>query len=139
MPTTARFLLVDDSPASLFLQQRLLERLKAASSIATANNGSTALAKLPPQAPSTECPDIILLDMQMPVMSGLEFLEHYQRRLPLSHPVSVFVLSANTDLSDADLERLQHLPIAGVLGKPLTPEQVEYMLRIHTQNRGPQQ
>lgn len=78
----------------------------------TARDGQHALHLLERMEP----PDLILLDYQMPVMDGKQFLS-IMRRMPKLQPVPVVILSAATrEWSGA------HLEVVEVLSKPLDPD-----------------
>jgi CheY-like chemotaxis protein len=70
-------------------------------------------------------PDIIFLDLKMPVMSGFEFLEWLKKRSFSAGP-SVFVLSGSDQ--DADRERAAELGATGYLVKPITSERLRACL-----------
>ena len=93
----ARLLVVEDEAANAELLRRLLER--QGWSVAHAANGQEAL-----DAVAGERPDLILLDLMMPEMDGLEFLERL-RRNPAAVSIPVVVLTAK-DLSEEDQSRL---------------------------------
>ncbi|MGI4874307.1 MAG: response regulator [Janthinobacterium lividum] len=133
MSPLLRILLVDDDETTNFLNQRVLRRLEVAPQLVAGGNGAEALDYLTSLAKASEdsSPTLILLDLQMPVLDGWTFLEAY-RRLPFAQrqaPVAIVVLTV-TEPSVADLERLQHLPIAAVLYKPLTQEKAEQLLSL---------
>jgi CheY-like chemotaxis protein len=67
------------------------------------------------------CPALILLDVNMPVMNGIEFLEAYVR-LPLAQRQAIVIVMLTTSLHSHDLERIQESPIAGLVNRPLTKE-----------------
>jgi two-component system chemotaxis response regulator CheY len=72
-----------------------------------APNGQAALNRL-----AAAQPDLILLDLRMPVMDGWEFARQYGR-LPGPHaPIVAFVAALNADTESADLEP------AGIIAKP---------------------
>ncbi len=76
-------------------------------SVLTAANGAAALEVL-----AHSQPDVILLDMRMPVMDGWTFAEEYQRsKLPR---VPIIVLTAARDAGG----RAQQINADGALGKP---------------------
>src|SRR6185503_20179630 len=71
-------LLVDDHEPTNFLNEKYLRQANCAEKIAIAQNGQLALnfitTKIQGEYPR---PDLIILDINMPVMDGWEFLEHY--------------------------------------------------------------
>jgi CheY-like chemotaxis protein len=129
MPKLTSVLLVDDDPTNNFLNERLLKRLDVADHILVAANGQEALAVLH-QAASGQLPALILLDIQMPIMNGIEFLEAYQQ-LPQQQRQATTVVVLTTSMDTRDLSRLDALPAAGRINKPLTPEKVESALQLH--------
>lgn len=131
MPQRLRVLLVDDDQTTNFLNKLLLTRLGVTEQVQMAANGEEALRLLVQQgnAPAT-CPNLILLDMNMPVLNGLAFLEAYTQ-LPSVVQEAIVIVMLTTSLHPIDLARAQQLPIAGFLNKPLTAEKVADLLREH--------
>jgi CheY-like chemotaxis protein len=133
MPPLASVLLVDDDPTTNFLNKLLLTRMGVAQQVLIAENGEQALRTLDQTCRDTEspdCPQLILLDMNMPVLNGLAFLEAYAQT-PLVHQQTIVVVMLTTSLHPADLSRAQQLPIADFLNKPLTQEKVTALLTRH--------
>jgi CheY-like chemotaxis protein len=126
-------LLVDDDETTNFLNQALLRRLAVTDTILVANNGQEALDLLhshcTPVAVPT-CPALILLDMKMPRMNGFEFLQAYSQRPPTDNP-AVVIIMLTSSLNPQDVERMQDLPIASYLTKPLTREKIEQLVQDH--------
>ncbi|MGE4014468.1 MAG: response regulator, partial [Alphaproteobacteria bacterium] len=93
-----RVLVVDDDA----LTRERVARMLAADgyTIDEAENGAVAL-----ELARSQAPDIVLLDLLMPVMDGFEFLEAF-RALPGGRNATVIVVTA-ADLSDADRFRLR--------------------------------
>lgn len=87
-------LVVDDSPDNLYLMQFVLE--SQGYKVGLANNGREALRKI-----SGYQPDLILLDLMMPQMSGYEFINHLREDKNLSS-IPVFLVTADKYTEDDD-------------------------------------
>jgi len=107
-------LLVDDDETTNYLNQALLRRLAITDTVLVAGDGQQALELLhthcAPAASST-CPTLILLDMKMPRMDGIGFLQAYAQRPEDDNP-AVVIIMLTTSLNPADVTRMQNLPIA---------------------------
>ena len=125
-------LLVDDDETTNFLHQRLLNRLDVCDQVLVAGNGEQALEILVRFTDpfSSTSPILVLLDLNMPVMDGFEFLEVFQA-LPPVQQEGVVVVVLTSSLSPQDLDRVNDLPVAGFFAKPLNQEKVDALLDIH--------
>ncbi|MBC6613191.1 response regulator [Hymenobacter sp. BT507] len=133
MPLLASILLVDDDSTTNFLNQALLRRMEVAQQVLTAENGEQALRTLGQTClgpDSAACPQLLFLDMNMPVLNGLGFLEAYVQ-LPLAQQQAIVIVMLTTSLHPLDQTRAEQLPIAGFLNKPLTKEKVTALLEKH--------
>jgi CheY-like chemotaxis protein len=133
MPPLTSVLLVDDDPTTNFINKLLLTRMGVAEQVLVAENGEQALRTLDQTCSASAtaaCPRLILLDMNMPVLNGLAFLEAYVQ-MPLANKQAIVIVMLTTSLHEYDLARAQQLPIAGFLNKPLTREKVTALLQRH--------
>ncbi|GAA4390132.1 response regulator [Hymenobacter koreensis] len=131
MPLFPRILLVDDDDTTNFLNQRLFQQLGFSNSL-VALNGQEALNLLHTlcnQSAESPCPELILLDLNMPVMNGVQFLQAYAQQ-PVRLPLPVIII-LTTSLNPNDMAQMQSLPIAGYLNKPLTREKISNLLHTH--------
>lgn len=88
----AKILVVDDEPFNIDYLQQELEELNY--EIITAGNGLEALEKI-----QAESPDLVLLDIMMPIMDGFSVLEHIKTNAdPVVRDIPVIIISAMTDL-----------------------------------------
>ncbi|MBD3307512.1 PAS domain S-box protein, partial [candidate division KSB3 bacterium] len=108
-------LIVEDNPTNQKLIQVLLKRLSLESDVA--ENGREALEKLR-QHPY----DLVLLDMQMPVMDGEEVIKQIRADAALKH-LHVIALTAYAMKGDA--EKYLHLGCNAYLSKPLDKDQFQ--------------
>ncbi len=83
-----KVLVVDDSAAfSLMLQKALL--MRGEFQVDTAKNGQEALDQI-----KIELPELIMLDIEMPIMGGIEFLEHI-RKDETFKTIPVIIMTSN--------------------------------------------
>jgi CheY-like chemotaxis protein len=134
MQKLAKVLLVDDDSITNYLNCSLLSKLEIAEQLLVAQNGLEALKTLEQtccELPVPADPILVLLDVNMPVMNGLEFLETYQQH-PLAQKCQLVVVMLTSSEHPRDLERIKAIPLAAdILTKPLTREKVETILHRH--------
>jgi CheY-like chemotaxis protein len=122
MTKLKRVLLVDDDPVSIFLLKGMLEKLQVTESIHTAKNGEQALKLIAELINAQEhCPELIFLDINMPVMNGFEFMELFNH-LDLKDSVNIVVLTSSQD--ERDIKRMNDLGIKKIIPKPLNKTEV---------------
>ena len=133
MPLLPCVMLVDDDQTTNFLNQTLLTRLKVTDRLFVARDGADALALLREycEPPSPNCPALLLLDVNMPGMNGIQFLEAYQH-LPQARAHVTVIVMLTTSLHPNDVARVRELNlVADFITKPLTVEKVSNLLRTH--------
>lgn len=131
-------LLVDDDPITNALNERLLRKLNVAEEYLTACDGVEALAALQllTARASPASPALVLLDITMPGLDGMGFLEAYQQLPPLQQASAVIVLHT-VSMTSTDLGRVEGLPIAGLVSKPLTTGKIDIILQVHYRRQLP--
>lgn len=123
-------LLVDDDEATNYISSFVIKRAGIADELFVAQNGKEALELLQERCASETAtlPQLVLLDINMPVMDGFKFLELWQAvDCPERASVKVAVLS--TSLDPRDLERVKGFGVKEFLNKPLTKEKLH---RLYT-------
>lgn len=111
-------LLVEDDYLDVIQVQRALNKLNANYSLHTAFNGKEALSMLRGDNPDAleNLPDIILLDVNMPRMNGLEFLQELRNDNKLRE-INVFIMTTSDDALDRS--EAERLGVNGYIIKPL--------------------
>lgn len=105
-------LMIEDDDIDATAMKRALQKLKLLNPIYRARDGLEGIELL--RAGEVPSPFIILLDLNMPRMNGLEFLEEIRSDPALTHSV-VFVLT--TSKSDEDILAAYREHVAGYLFK----------------------
>ena len=118
-----RVLLVDDDGTCLFLTERLLGELFPGAEVQTAPNGAVALGLLRKGAETGRLPQLVISDINMPLMDGLTFMREAERQELLDFGSTWLVLNSsslllrNTDGAGVN-PRVSYVP------KPLTKEKL---------------
>lgn len=118
--TVTNILLVEDDKVDVMNVQRSFKKANIANPLFIVGNGIEALAVLRNQSKSVQMPQsrrLVLLDLNMPKMGGIEFLKEL-RQDPALRRTPVIVLTT----SDQERDRVEayDLNVAGYLLKPVT-------------------
>jgi len=114
-----RILHVDDVPSIQVVTRIALEKLGGFQILSCAS-GAEALAQV------RQCdPDMILLDLELPQMDGIELLHQLSRLVDLQHTPVVLLTGQN---EPGDLAELSHLGVRQLLLKPFDPLQLATQL-----------
>jgi CheY-like chemotaxis protein len=119
-------LLVDDDPINNFLTYETIIRSGLCDNIHIAANGLAALNLLQENFFKDSLPDLILLDINMPVMDGYEFLQEYENTAFFKTDIKIILLS--TVFRAAELEILNRNGYKDYLSKPLCPVRLKSLL-----------
>ncbi|GAA0501304.1 response regulator [Deinococcus depolymerans] len=128
-------LLVDDNPADLLLAQEVFREHGDALHVTTCSSGADAMAYL--RAPDTR-PDVVILDVNMPVMSGFEVLQAIKDDPAL---VWIPVVMLSTSSHPGDVARAYTLHASSYMVKSSSfqafMEQVDAFVRFWRESRTP--
>lgn len=124
--------LIDDDSINNYINARLIKRIGISEELAISLNGKEALSYLKKLiAENKKCPSLILLDINMPVMDGFEFVEAFQK-LNFNNKQEVVIVMLTTSENSKDIERVKENPkIADFLNKPLTEDKIAKVLEKH--------
>lgn len=123
MKTIDHLLLVDDSEATNNFHNRLLSRIKFAENIIVTTNGKEGLDYL---KQASDCPTLIFLDLNMPVLDGFEFLEQVNPIIAARFETMPTIVVMTSSEEQVDKERCKSL-YSKILfySKPVTVDQIE--------------
>jgi CheY-like chemotaxis protein len=112
-------LLVDDDKISNFLNAKAMEELGFVGGLHTAMNGVDAIRLINEYFIGAKMiPDIILLDLNMPVMDGFGFIEAF-RKLRITGIDKVKIIIVTSSENPEDIKRVKELGIDQYLKKPI--------------------
>lgn len=121
-------LIIDDDEVFNFLTQRVIEAIGFANNIRTALNGIEALESLKESISCNSLPDLILLDINMPLMNGFEFLENLKcSDFPNKEKICIAILSSSSNSSD--IEMANQYGIKYYFTKPLLEDDLQNLLK----------
>jgi CheY-like chemotaxis protein len=112
-------LLVDDDSICNLISTRILEQTGVFNNIHTALNGVQALNLLNDYYAGSSMPEVILLDLNMPVMDGFGFMEAYNK-ISLSRKENVKIIIVSTSNDPKDVLRAKEMGATDFIVKPLT-------------------
>jgi len=127
-PARLRVLVVDDMMLMREMASAML-RAQGIGTVETCDDGSTALAALDRLAAASLSCDLMLLDLNMPGMDGIEVLRHLAER-GYESQIALFSAESARVLRTAEtLARAHNLNILGFVEKPLTDSAIGELLR----------
>jgi len=109
-------LLVEDNPMDVDLTLRAFSRRKLVNPIEVARDGEEALTYFKRWDEGDKLPVVILLDLKLPKVSGLEILEKIKKH-PKYNSIPVVVLTSSTE--DTDIKRAYQLGVNSYIVKPV--------------------
>lgn len=115
-------LLLEDDKIEVMKFERTLVTLESEHNLQVANNGEEAIQML---NDTQELPDLILLDLNMPKLNGIEFLSIIKSDPKLNHIPTVIL---TTSVNKNDLLECYKIGIAGYVLKPLKYE--DYLIKM---------
>lgn len=121
-------LLIEDDKITNFINERLIRRMNLSGEILISMNGLKAIEYLRNQAANRKpFPDLIFLDINMPVMDGFEFLERYHMLdYPKKDKTIIIMLTTSTHIKDMD--KLLNAGNTDYLSKPLTEGKLMHIM-----------
>ncbi len=119
-------LLVDDNASLNMVNMRYIERLELAQQVAEVRNGQEAIDFVLKQnkyanGNPTFVPEVIILDLNMPIMDGFEFLKKYQDIAPQLQTSRIIVLSSSNRQEEKE-KALAFEAVEDYWVKPITKE-----------------
>ena len=114
-------MLIDDDHITNFLHKILIDDLAICGEVEITNNGEEGLKVLEDLCRKGKSPELILVDLKMPVMDGFEFVDAFLK-LPQQVQAQSKVVVLTTSSNPNDIQRICSLGITDYYNKPLTPD-----------------
>ena len=122
-------LCVDDDPITLMLCKKVIVKASFSNTIVTAKNGEEALEYFNSilKKEENKLPELIFLDLNMPVMDGWEFLDSFSTdKYSEVNSTNVIILSSTIDPEDLEKSKKYQMVI-DFLSKPITTDMLTYL------------
>jgi len=121
--------IIDDDEIIIYLTGQLLKKEEFCKLTETFTDGLQAIQRLKKVLENEEqLPDVILFDLNMPVMDGWEFVDEYLK-LMVNKEIPLFVFTSSINPADKD-KSFSYSCIRGFIQKPLTKQKLDKILRI---------
>lgn len=127
---------VDDDEVYIMGIKRLIRRTDIINDIQFFENGKLALNALLENKDDVEAlPTVILLDINMPIMDGWEFLEKYKSiRDELAKHIIIYMVSSSINPRDIDRAK-EYSDVIEYLEKPVTLDEIQKMIEVNPHPR----
>lgn len=125
-------MLVDDDEINNFITVKLIKKAFPDAVLSTFLNGRLAIDKIKDivQNNPEGLPDYILLDINMPVMNGWEFLEEYKNsNFDPDKKITIYILSSSVFSNDIDKAK-SYESVANFISKPLNLESIKEVFSL---------
>jgi CheY-like chemotaxis protein len=123
MSTKINLLVIDDDDINIFIIKKIVEKTGYEAQMVAKTNGQLAIDYLKELIDTQQpLPHLILIDINMPVLNGWEFLESYEK-LGITENVDMYMLSSS--VYENDIEKAKtYKTVKGFISKPLSIERL---------------
>ncbi|MHA4894422.1 response regulator [Pedobacter sp. PWIIR3] len=124
-------LVIDDDEINIFIIKKIVAKTGYNVEMTSKNNGQLAIDYLAQVSEDkTRFPHLMLIDINMPVLNGWEFLEAYEK---LSPEIKSDMYMLSSSVYENDIEKAKtYKSIKGFISKPLSIERLTELLRLIT-------
>ena len=120
-------LLIDDDVVSNFISEKVIQGAEITNELKIAQNGHVAIKYIEKCSTGENvCPELIFLDVNMPVMDAFDFLYLY-RKLHKKDKGSIVILTSSDNPND--IAHLSQFEIMDYINKPLTTEKINELMK----------
>lgn len=119
--------IIDDDSIFIFGAKKMMQLTNFSSSCLFYRDGKEALDKLTAiNLSDEELPDVILLDLNMPVMDGWQFLDEFVK-IPKKKQIVIYIVTSSVDPEDFDRIKSYDI-VRNYIIKPLSPDKFREIL-----------
>ncbi len=124
---TVNLLVIDDDDINIFIIKKIVEKTDYDVKMLSKNNGQQAIDYIKELLENhAELPHLMLIDINMPVLNGWEFIEAFES-LNIQTPIDMYMLSSS--VYENDIEKAKtYKTIKGFISKPLSIEKLKELI-----------
>ena len=131
MGKNCKICFIDDDPIYKMFMKRVIEmnNLVPKINVTSFDDGDQAYNFINKNKQNPEeLPDVILLDINMPVMDGFQFIEEYSKIKPkINKKITVFMVTSSIDPSDMERSK-KFSEISDYIAKPVPLEKLKHII-----------
>ena len=138
MPKFVTICIIDDDDIYQFaITRTIIKHEIDTKNILVFSDGKEAITYITQNVDKTEdIPDVIFLDINMPVMDGWQFLDGFLKiNSNIQKKVDIYMVSSSVDPADIDRAKKINV-VTDYLVKPLSPEILKKIIEFHNSNLG---
>jgi CheY-like chemotaxis protein len=125
--------IIDDDPIFVFAAKRMMHLANFCEGFLVFHNGKKALESLEPLMRNGEVlPEVILLDLNMPVMDGWQFLDQFVQ-IPTSKKIIIYIVTSSIDPEDLNRAKSYEV-VSNYIVKPINIETLTEIMRDFPQS-----
>lgn len=119
--------IIDDDPIFVFGTKRIMQLANFCESFMVFRNGKEAYDKLKAIILNNEkLPDLILLDLNMPIWDGWQFLDEFIK-IPNDRTITIYIITSSVDPADVEKAKSYDL-VSNYIVKPITMVELKNLL-----------
>ncbi|MEO9077295.1 MAG: response regulator [Gelidibacter sp.] len=127
MKTINTICIIDDDPIFRFGTKKMMEKVHLPLDFLIYKNGKEAFDDLLPKLKlDTDLPDVILLDLNMPIMDGWQFLDELIK-IPNLKRIPIYIVSSSVDSRDIDKAKTYKI-VNNYIVKPFSVAKIQALL-----------
>ncbi len=122
-------LVIDDDDINIFIIKKIVEKTGYDIEMVARSNGQQAIDYINDTiAQNKPLPNLVLIDINMPVMNGWEFIEAYEA-MDIEQNVDMYILSSS--VYENDIEKTKsYKAVKGFISKPLSMERLTELVKV---------
>lgn len=118
----SRFIIIDNDAVNNLLCTLTIKDVAGKAEIKTFDTGLKAFNYIAGEYPHAETPTILLLDINMPIWSGWDFLDNFEKMdEKIKRQIKIYMISSSIDTNDKNRAK-ENKNVADYIEKPLSEE-----------------